>query len=232
MEFQRPNSDGVTELGEIVLRYVPLPVARILDIGCGSAELVRAYAYAGSPLAVGLDLKDAFDRNGLRRSEDGEHLIVGDGCHLPFRESAFDATFLINTLHRIHQHRHRDILGEIRRALIPGGTCLVIESLCEGPAFEITRQINDETTAITAAQVTLSQMNAAEWKMSAYCSADIPWRIADLAALRAHYRRRSVQLKAIGKNSENIDRMIRKYNTETSRDYLLSRVGVWCFEKV
>jgi SAM-dependent methyltransferase len=103
-----------------VLALAPdLAGRRVLDVGCGQGELLRAIADRVDCALTGVD----FAIRRLRGLDDlGAHarLVAHDLARpLPFADHAFDVAFCTETLE--HLKRPDLALAEIRRVLAPGG---------------------------------------------------------------------------------------------------------------
>lgn len=91
---------------------------RVLDLGCGTGEILRRLRAERSPrLAVGLDMFGGH----LRRA--APPVVRGDGFRAPFADGTFD---LVLIRHLLQAHRNPiPLLREARRLLAPGG-CLYL----------------------------------------------------------------------------------------------------------
>jgi SAM-dependent methyltransferase len=83
---------------------------RLLDVGCGHNDLVKAY---GQEHCVGVDVYPW----------DGCDIVVEDTAKLPFEDEEFDTATIIAALN--HIPNRLDVLREIRRVLKPGGQIIV-----------------------------------------------------------------------------------------------------------
>jgi SAM-dependent methyltransferase len=90
---------------EAVLPHVD---GHVLDIGCGSNELVRRHADG-----IGVDV----------HPWSGVNLVIEDSSRLPFEAHSFDAIALIASLN--HIPNREAVLDECRRVLRPGGRVVV-----------------------------------------------------------------------------------------------------------
>ena len=112
------------------LRRMPMtPTARVLDVGCGTGELLRRLRakYPDAELA-GLDpvaemLAVARDKLGGR-----EDLRIGYADSLPWSGGSFDVLVSCNMFHYITHPI--DALQEMARVLRPGGT-IVLTDWCD-----------------------------------------------------------------------------------------------------
>ena len=112
------------------LRRMPMtPTARVLDVGCGTGELLRRLR-AKHPDAVlaGLDPVDemlAVARDKLSGRED---LRTGYADSLPWSAGSFDVVVSCNMFHYITHPV--EAIGEMERVLRPGGQ-IVITDWCD-----------------------------------------------------------------------------------------------------
>jgi ubiquinone/menaquinone biosynthesis C-methylase UbiE len=100
---------------------------RVLDLGCGSCELVRYLAEAYRQQVTGVDVSSgSFPKR--RRSRGGVRFrcIRRDATRLGFvADGSVDAIVMTWTLHEMD--RPEAILTEARRVLRPGGEILVVD---------------------------------------------------------------------------------------------------------
>lgn len=120
----------------MVARFVPLRGARVLDLGCGVGEYVRAFAREGAEL-LGLDvaperLVEARRRLAaeppVRRAGGPPPgsvlgLFAAAGEALPLADGSLDAVVLNEVIE--HVADDAATLREIARALRPGGGCVI-----------------------------------------------------------------------------------------------------------
>lgn len=118
--FQRPFFRRVHEA---VLQTAAPDARRVLDLGCGTAQLTVDLA-ARHPFVAGADLSPEMLRAAKRRlGASAPPLVCANVYALPFADGAFD--LLTST---ISYHWYADkprALAEIRRVLAPGGHLLL-----------------------------------------------------------------------------------------------------------
>jgi SAM-dependent methyltransferase len=91
---------------------------RLLDVGCGTNRLVRAYRARGGE-GTGVDVY----------AWDGVDLLVEDTSKLPFSDASFDTISFIACLN--HIPNRLEVLKEARRLLTPNGR-IVLTNLTPG----------------------------------------------------------------------------------------------------
>ena len=104
----------------IIERYVPLAGRRVLDLGCGLGEYVRAFDCAGAA-ALGCDVKRARLVEGRERG--GRGLVLAAGEALPFADGALDVVVLNEVIE--HVADEAATLREVARVLAPDGRALI-----------------------------------------------------------------------------------------------------------
>jgi SAM-dependent methyltransferase len=110
----------------MIERYAALQGRRVLDLGCGLGEYVRAFARQGAD-AIGCDIEPARLREGLERSISGdwEHtsFLAAAGESLPFGDESLDVVVLNEVIE--HVSNDRETLREVARVLRPDGRCVI-----------------------------------------------------------------------------------------------------------
>ena len=91
---------------------------RVLDVGCGTGDLLRRYreANAGDARAGASVGVDVFDWPGA-------DLLVEDSSDLPYADASFDTVAVVAALN--HIPNRGEVLRECRRLLRPGGQIVV-----------------------------------------------------------------------------------------------------------
>jgi ubiquinone/menaquinone biosynthesis C-methylase UbiE len=126
----------VLGLGEALRRFEialldPESPSRVLEVGCGTGELLRSLARRFPRAALtGLDpdpeaLTLAGDK--LRRDGLEARLVPGRAESLPFAVSSFDLVVSSLMIHHLPTTTKVQALRECRRVLDPGGTFLLVD---------------------------------------------------------------------------------------------------------
>ena len=112
------------------IRHTLGEVKSVLDVGCGSGDLVNFLAEHVAQEAVGIDIQsDGFHKE-VASSKDGTShsagCVKGDAHSMrSFPDERFDA---VVTAHAFHELSNPETaLSEIRRVLKPGGTLLIAD---------------------------------------------------------------------------------------------------------
>ncbi len=108
---------------DLIVRYVKLEGARVLDIGCGIGTYVRKLGELADR-AYGIDVDPARVRKGARVRKDATGgLSVAVSEQLPFATNAFDMVLLNEVIE--HVKDDRATLREACRVVRPGGHVVV-----------------------------------------------------------------------------------------------------------
>lgn len=142
------------------------PGDRVLDVACGTGELLHRVAQA-TPSAdlTGVDVSPAMVERARQKLRDVPNAQVepADAHHLPFQDAAFDVLLCASTFH--YFTRPARVLSEARRVLQPDGRLVILDWCrddwtCRGmdlvlswvdPAHETCYTLGELTTHLTAA---------------------------------------------------------------------------------
>lgn len=97
---------------------------RVLDLGCGSGNLVYELARSGY-CVVGVDT----NRDAVRFARDrcrglAAVFAVSDAVQLPFRRDLFDVITMVEVIEHLSEKATKQMLGELHRVTRPGGWML------------------------------------------------------------------------------------------------------------
>ena len=130
------------------------PGDRVLDVGCGPGQDVRALAALVAPggTATGIDHSRVLVAMAERRAQElgvpGRY-VVGDATALPFADAAFDACRADRVLQHIPAPERA--LAELRRVTRPGGRVVVTEATSAvergGPLPAVTERLMQRSSA-------------------------------------------------------------------------------------
>ena len=130
---------------DIMAALVPLPGAKVIDVGCGNGRITRLIAAAGAQV-IGIDPgQKQLARAKAEAPVNGETYIEGSAENLPVADASADIVLFFNSLHHVPEAVMDKALDEARRALKPQGWLFIAEPLAEGPQFLMQQPLNDET---------------------------------------------------------------------------------------
>jgi SAM-dependent methyltransferase len=116
----------------------------IIDMGCGTGELVRELAAAGAR-AIGVDSLDLLARVKEYPPVGNETYVPALGQAIPLKSCCADLIIFFASFHHVPGRSMPLALQEVRRVLVTGGIGIFLEPVgLEGSYFEIIRLVEDE----------------------------------------------------------------------------------------
>jgi len=100
------------------LAHAERDVERVLDVGGGSGQGIRAFDVEGAVVDAALGMCKRASRRGVPA-------IRGDGAQLPVADGSVDAVLILDALH--HVADQQGVIAESARVLCPGGVLVVLE---------------------------------------------------------------------------------------------------------
>ena len=153
-EVMRHNSSN----GDELKKHIFLDGKSVLDIGCGSGDLVR-YIGANGGIAFGLECNWGRFREILSATRiSRETYIQGVGQNLPFRDNTFDVITFFSSLHHIPKAQIYTSLVEAARVSKSDGIVYVAEPLSQGPIYEMLLPVDDETEVRLEAEYEITRV--------------------------------------------------------------------------
>lgn len=151
MHIADANCTRVTKEPAIVDELLPLDGAKVLELGCGRAEMTRIVAArAASVLALEVD-EIQLAKN--REIADLPNVAFehGGAEAIPAADANADIVLMFKSLHHVPLELMDQAFGEIRRVLKPGGLAYISEPVYAGAFNEILRLFHDEKLVREAA---------------------------------------------------------------------------------
>ena len=131
---------------EIYNRVLPLDGARILELGCGRADLTRQIATHGHDrhlTALEVDeIQHALNLQ-ITNLPNVEFKLAGAQA-IPAPDNHFDVVFMFKSLHHVPLDLMAPALNEVSRVLKPGGLAYISEPIFAGDFNEILRLFHNE----------------------------------------------------------------------------------------
>jgi ubiquinone/menaquinone biosynthesis C-methylase UbiE len=143
---------------DLLTRLVPLPGARLIEAGCGTARLARALLTRYPDARVtGLEVDaQALASVGQARVP-GLHVVRAGAQAIPFAAAGFDGAMMLKSLHHVPVRWMDTALDELARVVRPEGWLYVSEPVYGGALNELVRLYNDEGAVRAHAQQALDR---------------------------------------------------------------------------
>ncbi len=156
---------------DLLAALVPLDDQEIIELGCGSARLVRELLqrHPGSR-AVGLEVDARQHAKNLAAPQERLDFVAGVAQAIPSPDASVDLALMLKSLHHVPLDAMAAALAEVARVLRPGGHLYVSEPVYAGAMNEVMRLFNDEGVVREAAQRALDgalQAAASPWRQVA-----------------------------------------------------------------
>jgi len=130
---------------EVMRELVTLPGSVALDVGCGEGRFTRMMARAGARV-TGIEPGPQQIRRALAQpNAAGETYVEAGAESLPADSGSVDLVVFFNSLHHVPVAVMDRALAEAARVLRAGGQLYIAEPLAEGPQFDLSQPVNDET---------------------------------------------------------------------------------------
>ena len=130
---------------DIILENFCLPDRVVIDVGCGTGDLVRWMAGQGASV-TGIDTTEMLAKAEGVSPRGTEKYLVGGAEELPFEDRHADLITYIASLHHAPEDKMFKAIEECGRVLRPGGHAVFVEPIARpGSYYEVVRLINDET---------------------------------------------------------------------------------------
>lgn len=138
---------------EIIERVLALDGCRILELGCGRAELTRVIAKSGAQRQVlALEVDEIQHAKNLQIADlPNVEFKLGGAQAIPAADGSFDVAFMFKSLHHVPVDLMDAALREIARVLKPGAHAYLSEPIFAGPFNDILRLFHDEQRVREAA---------------------------------------------------------------------------------
>ena len=149
--------------GEVLQEFLDLKGKRVLDVGCGDGALARLMTRAGARVTGIECAQGQLDRARAAKPAGEEVYLFGYGESLPLCEDSFDILVYFNALHHVPVEVQPCAMQEAARVLKPSGLLYIQEPIAEGPYFELTRKVDDETEVRAKAYKVLREAVAKGW---------------------------------------------------------------------
>lgn len=143
----------INSFADILSKGFNLPGKIVIDVGCGTGDLVRWLTLQGA-LVTGVDIPKMLARAEKMERVKNEKYIAGTAQELPFEKEYADLIFYIASFHHIPENEMSNSLERCFNILKPSGKAIFVEPVAKiGSYYEIGRLIEEESEIqITAYQ--------------------------------------------------------------------------------
>ncbi len=155
-------TERVIDEVEFLRRLVPLAGARVIDLGCGNAEVSRRLLERGvvaSMTALEVDRRQHAANIASEHPSNLRFMLAG-AEDIALADQQFDVALMLKSLHHVPMRELGRALAEVRRVLVPGGYLYVSEPVYGGDFNDIVRLFHDEGEVRAAAYAALQQAAA------------------------------------------------------------------------
>ena len=144
---------------DLMRRMLPLAGARVIDLGCGKADMPRRLLKEGLVASVtGLEVDEAQHAQNLAAAPvAGLDFVFSGADDIPFPAKSFDVAMMFKSLHHVPLDLLDRALAEIKRVLVPGGLLYVSEPVFAGEFNEVVRLFHDEEAVRKAAYAAMQR---------------------------------------------------------------------------
>ena len=137
----------------VIDELLDLDDRRILELGCGKAELTRLIAGGGLGRRVtALEVDEVQHNKNLAITDLANvSFIYGGAEAIPADDEHYDVVLMFKSLHHVPMDKLDQALQEIHRVLVPGGVAYISEPVFAGDFNDIMRLFHDEQAVRIAA---------------------------------------------------------------------------------
>ncbi len=147
--------ERIESITQLFANETPLTGRTVVDVGCGTGDLVRWFAGQGARV-VGLDIPTLLTQAVAAPRGGAERYVAGVGEAMPLAAASADRVVFAASLHHVAPARMADAIREAARLLRPAGRAVFIEPVKRPGAYtDITHLYEDETAVLRGAVAAL-----------------------------------------------------------------------------
>jgi ubiquinone/menaquinone biosynthesis C-methylase UbiE len=184
MQIARQDATRTCPEMHIINEQLSLDGKTILELGCGTAELTRIIATAGSErrvLALEVDEMQHAENMKITDLDNVEFALAG-AQEIPAAAGSVDLVFMFKSLHHVPESLMAQSFDEIARVLKPGGYAYISEPVFAGEFNEILRLFHDEQKVREAAfNATRSAVESGQFELVDQLFFNTPVHFADFS---------------------------------------------------
>lgn len=148
-----PHAGLVMDEAAFMAQHLPLKGARLVELGCGKAELARRLLEHHEVKEVtGFDVDARQHAVNLAAAPvRGLRFAAGGAETIPLPDACCDGVMMLKSLHHVPIPLMDQALREIARVLVPGGWLYVSEPVYAGEFNDLVKRFHDEGEVRAAA---------------------------------------------------------------------------------
>ena len=153
MKLSEPEITRNCPEHEIYNELLDLDGKRILELGCGRAEITRAIAMGGEDRSMAALEVDEIQHALHQKIEDlpNVEFRMAGAESIPYPDNSFDVAFMFKSLHHVPLDLMDKAFTEIHRVLKPGGFAYISEPVFAGEFNDILKMFHNEEQVRLAA---------------------------------------------------------------------------------
>ena len=153
MKLSEANITHCCPEPEIWNELLQLDGKRILELGCGKADLTRLIASEGEARSMVALEVDEIQHNLHKQITDlpNVQFLMAGAEDVPFPVDSFDVAFMFKSLHHVPLDLMNQAMTEIARVLKPGGFAYISEPIFAGEFNDILKMFHNEEQVRLAA---------------------------------------------------------------------------------
>lgn len=135
----------VKSFGEILIKHFNPSGMQIIDVGCGTGELVRFLTSKGGNV-IGVDSVDLIEKAKCYSTVNNEKYLIGTAQDIYFEESSADLIIFFASFHHIPEKDMHYVIGKFKSILRSNGHLVFLEPLKQKDSYyELAQLIDDES---------------------------------------------------------------------------------------
>lgn len=218
MNSHPPSALRIDDELEVLSSLVPLAGQRIIELGCGAAQLARSLLerYPSSTVTA-LEVDERQHAKNIARPQQRLHFVAAGAQAIPAPDASFDLALMLKSLHHVPRPLMATALAEAARVLRPGGHLYVSEPVYAGPFNDLIRLFNDEGEVRAAAQSALDDaLRGDAWQQVAERRFDMPVSFRDFSEFEQRLMRPTFADHAI--DDAKLERVRRAFELHADHD--------------
>jgi len=135
----------VQTFGDVLIKHFDLNGMSIIDVGCGTGDLVRFLTSKGAK-AIGVDSADLIEKAKGYQKVGDEKYLIGSAQDMGFEKNYADLIIFFASFHHIPENEMKFVIDKCHFILKPNGHLVFLEPVEQKDSYyELTRLIEDES---------------------------------------------------------------------------------------